>query len=112
MPAEPGATPSSSPLAVAAIGHPPGHADHPRLIAKGAGPVAEQILELAFAHGVKVREDGDLLAILSALELDSEIPLPALAAVAEILNHVYRANAASEAPPPRAGSLQVASPET
>ncbi|MCG5243284.1 EscU/YscU/HrcU family type III secretion system export apparatus switch protein [Azospirillum doebereinerae] len=64
----------------------------PRIVATGKGTVAEQILELAFANGVKVREDADLVEVLSAIELDSDIPVEAIAAVAEILAHVYRAN--------------------
>ena len=67
----------------------------PRIIAKGHGTVAEQILELAFATGVKVREDANLAEILEAIEIDTEVPLHALAAVAEILSYVYRANDAS-----------------
>jgi flagellar biosynthesis protein len=67
----------------------------PRIIAKGHGAVAEQILQLAFATGVKVREDANLAEILEAIEIDTEVPLHALAAVAEILNYVYRANDAS-----------------
>ncbi len=64
----------------------------PRVLATGRGAVAEQILELAFSHGVKVREDADLVQILSAVDVDSEIPVEAFAAVAEILAYVYRAN--------------------
>lgn len=69
-----------------------GGRDLPRVVASGRGTVAEQILEIAFANGVKVREDADLVEILSAVDVDSEIPLEAIVAVAEILSHVYRAN--------------------
>ena len=62
-----------------------------RVIAKGEGAFAEQILEVAFDRGVKVRSDADLAEILSAVEVDCEIPLEALAAVAEILSYVYQA---------------------
>jgi len=72
----------------------------PRIIAKGQGAVAEQILQLAFASGVKVREDANLAEILEAIEVDTEVPLHALAAVAEILSYVYRANDLSAGPPP------------
>ncbi len=65
----------------------------PRIAASGKGTMAEQILALAFAHGVKVREDAELVEILSKLEVDSLIPLEAYTAVAEILSYVYRANA-------------------
>jgi flagellar biosynthesis protein len=64
----------------------------PRVVATGRGAVAEQILAIAFEKGVPVREDSDLAQILAAVELDSEIPIDALAAVAEILSYVYRAN--------------------
>ena len=64
----------------------------PRVVASGRGRVAEQILEIAFAHGVKVREDGDLAQVLAAVDIDSVIPLEAYVAVAEILAYVYRAN--------------------
>jgi flagellar biosynthesis protein len=64
----------------------------PRVVATGRGPVAEQILAVAFEKGVPVREDSDLAQILAAVELDAEIPIDALAAVAEILSYVYRAN--------------------
>lgn len=70
----------------------------PQVVATGRGFVAEQILELAFANGVKVREDADLVEILAAVDVDSEIPLEAIVAVAEILAHVYRAN--GTVPPP------------
>jgi flagellar biosynthesis protein len=64
----------------------------PKVSATGRGYVAEQILEIAFARGIKVREDADLVQILAALDVDSDIPTEAFAAVAEILAYVYRAN--------------------
>lgn len=67
-------------------------AEAPRVVAKGQGALAERIIELAFAHGVKVRQDADLVAVLEALDLDAAIPVQAFAAVAEILAHVYLAN--------------------
>ena len=76
------------PLAVALSRSAPG--GPPRVIAKGAGGVAEQILAIAFERGVKVRADPDLAQILQAVEVESEVPLEALAAVAEILSYVYR----------------------
>ena len=68
--------------------------NRPRIVAKGAGGVAEQILQIAWANDVKVREDADLVEVLGALDVDSDIPIEAFAAVAEILSYVYRANAA------------------
>ncbi len=68
-----------------------GRAQATQVVAKGSGEVAEQILQLAFDHGVKVRTDADLATILSAVEVESEIPLEALTAVANILSYIYRA---------------------
>jgi len=64
----------------------------PRVAATGRGTVAEQILEIAFAKGIPVREDPDLAQILSTLDVDSVIPVDALSAVAEILSYLYRLN--------------------
>ena len=64
----------------------------PKVVAAGRGTLAEQILEIAFAQGIKVREDADLAQLLSAVNDDSEIPLDAFGAVAEILVYLYRAN--------------------
>lgn len=70
----------------------------PRITASGRGAVAEQILQIAFDRGVKVRQDSDLAEILSVVEVDSEIPLAALAGVAEILRYLYQTDdAAAEA---------------
>lgn len=69
-----------------------GQGHSPRVVATGRGAVAEQILEIAFAQGVPVREDPDLVELLATLDLDAEIPIDAIAAVAEILSYIYRAN--------------------
>jgi flagellar biosynthesis protein len=66
----------------------------PKIAATGRGKLAEQILELAYANGIKVREDGDLAEILATLDNGSDIPSEAIVAVAEILTKVYEANAA------------------
>lgn len=79
------------PVAVA-LSYDPDVADAPRVVATGKGFIAEQILELAFANGIKVREDPDLAEVLGAVQLDTVIPLEAFVAVAEILAYVYRAN--------------------
>lgn len=66
--------------------------DAPRVVASGKGELAREILDLAFAAGVKVRTDADLVEILGAVDIDSPVPLEALMAVAEILTYVYLAN--------------------
>lgn len=65
----------------------------PKVIASGYGKLAEQILQMAFDKGIKVREDADLAQLLATLDLDTPIPTEAIVAVAEILAKVYEANA-------------------
>ena len=64
----------------------------PRVTATGRGALAEQIIALAHANGVKVREDRDLAELLASVDVDCEIPTEALLAVAEIIAYLYRAN--------------------
>lgn len=76
----------------AALAYEPERDAAPRVVAAGRGAIAEQILNVAFANGVRVREDPDLAQLLAAIDIDAEIPVEAFAAVAEILAYVYRAN--------------------
>lgn len=89
MPKKPPIDPNQ--LAVA-LKYDPSPTATPEVVATGRGAVAEQILQLAFSEGVKVREDADLAQILSLLEVGEEIPVETFAAVAEILTYVYQAN--------------------
>jgi len=79
-------------LAVA-LSYEQGVDEAPHIAAKGKGFIAEQIIKLAFENGIEVRQDADLAAILSALEIGDIIPVEAYAAVAEILSYIYRTNA-------------------
>lgn len=76
----------------------------PRITASGRGAVAEQILQIAFERGIKVRKDRDLAEILSVVEVESEIPLAALAGVAEILRYLYQTDAGTADGPARAAA--------
>ena len=62
----------------------------PRVVAKGEGSMAEQIIKIAEEHGIEIRKDADLTEILSAIEIDDFIPLEAYATVAEILRYIYK----------------------
>jgi flagellar biosynthesis protein len=64
--------------------------DAPRVVAKGEGQVAEQIIAIARERGIEIREDADLVSLLAAVRLDSPIPIEAYVAVAEILSYIYR----------------------
>lgn len=89
VPPVPPRSPERQPVAIA-VEHDATGRRAPRVTAKGRGAVAEQILQIAFDRGIKVRSDADLAEILEAVEVDSIVPLEALAAVAEILSYVYR----------------------
>ncbi len=86
------ARPAGTRQVAVALQYDPDQADAPRVTASGNGALAEQILNLAFANGVKVRTDPDLAQVLAAVEVDAVIPVEAFTAVAEILAYVYRAN--------------------
>ena len=64
----------------------------PRVIAKGRGDIAKKIVEIAAAHNLPLYEDKNLVQILEALELETEIPPELYRAVAEVLAFVYRLN--------------------
>ena len=66
--------------------------DLPKVTAAGRGKIAEQILQLAYENGIKVREDSALAEMLATIELGSPIPTEAFMAVAEILSYGYKAN--------------------
>ena len=64
----------------------------PRVIATGRGDIAEKIIEVARAHNVPLYEDKNLIQLLEALELETEIPPELYRAVAEVLAFIYRLN--------------------
>ena len=65
--------PENSTIAVAIAHKPTGPGSLPKVVASGRGTIADKILEIAFAEGVKVREDADLAELLAAADIDSEI---------------------------------------
>jgi flagellar biosynthesis protein len=64
----------------------------PKIVATGRGKLADEILQIAFERGIRVRRDPDLANLLVNFDIDAEIPLEAIEAVAEILAYVYREN--------------------
>jgi flagellar biosynthesis protein len=64
----------------------------PRVIAKGRGEIAEKIVAIAKENNVPLYEDKNLVQILEALDLKTEIPPELYRAVAEVLAFVYRLN--------------------
>lgn len=69
----------------------------PDIVARGSGPIAAQILQLAAQHGIPVHRDEALVSILSRLDPGLPIPAAAFAAVAEILAFLYRVDRAEAA---------------
>lgn len=66
--------------------------DAPKVAAKGRGKVAEKIIELAKKFDIPIKDDPDLVEVLSSLEIDEEIPPEIYGAVAELLAFVYSIN--------------------
>ncbi|OIP46935.1 MAG: FhlB domain-containing protein [Desulfobacterales bacterium CG2_30_60_27] len=64
----------------------------PRVIGKGMGELAERIIALAREYNIPIREDADLVEILSRLNLNAQIPPETYLLVAEILAFIYRTN--------------------
>jgi flagellar biosynthesis protein len=62
----------------------------PRVVAKGRGLLAEEIIERARAAGVFVHESPDLVSLLMQVDLDERIPPELYVAVAELLAWLYR----------------------
>lgn len=75
-----------------ALDYDPQEGGAPRVVAKGQDWLAAQIIAIAEANGIEVKKDPDLAQLLSSVDIDSEIPLEAFTAVAEILSYVYRLN--------------------
>ncbi|HEY5799792.1 MAG TPA: EscU/YscU/HrcU family type III secretion system export apparatus switch protein [Burkholderiaceae bacterium] len=81
----------------------------PKVVAKGRGLIADQIIARAAEHGVFVHESRDLVALLMKVDLDSHIPPALYRAVAELLAWLYHIEAAKKsgtpAPAPPVPSL-------
>ena len=67
----------------------------PKIVAQGAGIIAEKILELARQAGVPIREDAALVNALESLEVGMEVPEDLYVAVAEALAWAYRLDVAA-----------------
>ncbi len=62
----------------------------PRVVAKGRGFLAEQIIARARESGVYVHQSSELVALLMQVDLDRHIPPQLYLAVAELLAWLYR----------------------
>ena len=81
-----------SPDYAVALGYDPSKHNAPTVLAKGQGEIAQKIIQIAIDEGIEIRKDADLLQILKAVDIDSEIPIEAFSAVAEIISYIYKEN--------------------
>jgi flagellar biosynthesis protein len=72
----------------------------PRVVAKGRGLVADEIIRRAREAGVFVHESREMVALLMGLDLDQRIPPELYVAVAELLAWIYRVEKGLNAAPP------------
>ena len=66
--------------------------DAPQVVASGKGQIARNIIETAREHGVYIKEDHDLVELLSQVPVGEEIPAELYKAIAEVLAFVYQVN--------------------
>ena len=64
----------------------------PKVTAKGQGWVAEKIIKMAQERNIPIREDKDLLNLLSEIDVGKEVPESLYKVVAELLAWVYQLN--------------------
>jgi len=61
----------------------------PKVVAKGKGEVAGNIIKIAELNDLPIRKDEDLIEMLSKVEIDKEIPTALYVAVAEVFKFIY-----------------------
>lgn len=61
----------------------------PTVTASGEGAIADEVIRIARQHGVPLRQDGMLAALLSELELGEEIPPMLYRVIAEVIAYAY-----------------------
>jgi flagellar biosynthesis protein len=62
----------------------------PKVLAKGKGIIAENIISTANENGIVIQEDKSLLSLLGKLDIGESIPEELYGAVAEVFAFVYR----------------------
>lgn len=73
-----------------AITYNPGFSDAPKIVAKGKGKIAENILAKAEEFNVPVQEDASLVELLGQLDINQSIPEELYQAVAEVFAYIYK----------------------
>ncbi|MCH9639293.1 MAG: EscU/YscU/HrcU family type III secretion system export apparatus switch protein [Betaproteobacteria bacterium] len=70
----------------------------PKVIAKGRGLIAQEIIKRAKESGIYVHESSELVALLMQVDLDDRIPPQLYIAVAELLAWLYHLEKRDETP--------------
>lgn len=84
---------SNKPTSAVALAYQSGDSA-PKVVAKGKGMIAEQIIKKADEAGVFVHESKELVSILMGVDLDKEIPPILYRVVAELLAWLYHVESA------------------
>ncbi|MCF8720613.1 EscU/YscU/HrcU family type III secretion system export apparatus switch protein [Nitrospina gracilis] len=83
---------SKKPKSAVSLRYDAGRDAAPVVTAKGQGLIAERIIELARANNIPIKEDPDLVQVLSQVNLNQEIPPAIYQVVAELLAFIYKMN--------------------
>ncbi len=75
-----------------ALAYDPAAIELPKVIAKGRGTLAEELIRLAVEHNIPIKYDPDLVQVLSKLDIDDQIPEEVYVVVAEIMAFIYWVN--------------------
>jgi flagellar biosynthesis protein len=62
----------------------------PEVASKGSGEIAKTIIKIAKESNIPIKEDPDLVEVLSKLDIGEEIPPKLYEVVAEIFSYIYR----------------------
>lgn len=73
-----------------ALGYKKDEQNAPKILANAKGENASKIISLAKENGIPIKEDKDLVEVLSKLDLGDEIPPNMYKAVAEIFAFLYK----------------------
>ncbi|MBA9024888.1 MULTISPECIES: EscU/YscU/HrcU family type III secretion system export apparatus switch protein [Bacillaceae] len=68
----------------------------PKVLAKGKGKIAENILKTAKERNIPIQEDPSLAELLGKLNINETIPEELYMAVAEVFAFVYKADKEAE----------------
>lgn len=72
-----------------ALSYNPTESDAPKVVAKGKGMIAENILMKAKENEVPIQEDPSLLELLGQLDINESIPEELYQAVSEVFAYIY-----------------------